>query len=187
MFLRPHRMCMVLALCGGFAAPALAEPPTRPVPHWRDYGPPSYYGYPLDDRNPGYFGGGRYREYYSYGRGPGPAPSNFPGNLPFIPDPRWPRGIPLGPTASPPPLVQMPAPVHVIVWVPPDAQVWFDDVKTSQVGPAREFISPALPTDRLLVYHIRATWMEDGKPVEQSQAVEVRGGQRVAVRFPLGR
>src|SRR5436853_6606865 len=40
--------------------------------NYRDVGPrafsPGYYGYDLDDRHPGYYGGGRYREYYSYGR-----------------------------------------------------------------------------------------------------------------------
>ena len=33
--------------------------------------PASLYGYNLDDPSPGYYGGGRYREYYSYGRGAG--------------------------------------------------------------------------------------------------------------------
>src|SRR5947209_318707 len=40
---------------------------------------PSYFGYPLDDYSAGYYGGGRYREYYSFGRGYGVA--NYPGPL----------------------------------------------------------------------------------------------------------
>src|SRR4051794_838257 len=45
--------------------------------------PPSYYGYALDETNPGHYGGGRYREYYGYGRGygladhPGPVPPSL--------------------------------------------------------------------------------------------------------------
>src|SRR5947207_9196893 len=49
-------------------------------PNYPDPLPPSYYGYPLDDPHPGYFGGARYREYYAYGRGYGWA--NYPGRVP---------------------------------------------------------------------------------------------------------
>lgn len=166
-----------LALCALLlsALAAQAGPPRYP-PHFRDYGPPSYYGYPLDDRNPGYFGGGRYREYYSYGRGYGLA--NFPDSLPWYHDPRWPRGIPVGAVPS------KPAECHVIVWVPAAAEVWFDDAKTTQPGPAREFISPPLPEDRTFTYVVRARWVENGREVEQVQHVDVTGGQRVVVRFP---
>jgi uncharacterized protein (TIGR03000 family) len=71
-----------------------------------------------------------------------------------------------------------------VVWVPPDAQVWFDDAKTTQAGPAREFVTPAMPVNVPQTYQIRAVWNENGKSVEQTQAVEVAGGRRVVVRFP---
>src|SRR4051794_6183771 len=107
MFLRPYLLtaCALIPITFLTAAlPSSAGPPHY-EPHYRDYGPPSAYGYNLDDRNPGYFGGGRYREYYSYGRGYGL--SNFPGPLPEW-NPHWLRGIPVGPTASKPVAVAAP-------------------------------------------------------------------------------
>src|SRR5262249_37440338 len=67
------------------AAPALAWDLGGPL-YQRGYPkdpPASIFGYNLDDPHPGYYGGGRYREYFSYGRGYGLA--NFPGPLPNYP------------------------------------------------------------------------------------------------------
>src|SRR5438046_10459097 len=64
-----------LAEAGGFRGGYVGVGVTFPVTPYA-YGPapgyrlpPSAYGYPLDDYAGGYYGGGRYREYYAYGRG----------------------------------------------------------------------------------------------------------------------
>src|SRR5437763_6784079 len=67
---------------GGYVGVGVTFPltpyPYAPGPGYRL--PPSAYGYPLDDYAGGYYGGGRYREYYGYGRGVGFA--DFPGPIP---------------------------------------------------------------------------------------------------------
>jgi uncharacterized protein (TIGR03000 family) len=68
----------------------------------------------------------------------------------------------------------------VIVRLPAEAELWFDDAKTSQTGSYRQFMTPALPAGRELVYTVRARWRV--RDVELSRAEEVRvqpGGQSV--------
>jgi len=74
---------------------------------------------------------------------------------------------------------------HVLinVRVPPNAEVFFDDQRTSQVGVVRSFISPPLSSDRNFVYHIRARWIEDGRQVERTRNIEVHPGDRLFVNF----
>jgi uncharacterized protein (TIGR03000 family) len=154
---------------------------------------PSYYGYPLDEMSAGYYGGGRYREYYNFGRGYGIAnyPDSYPGRgLP--PDYRGPRhpgifphsqGI-AQPVASP--LVQGGTVAHITVQVPADAEVWIEDQKTQQSGGSRWFVSPPLARGQVFEYRIRARWKEDGKAVEQTQRLSVQAGEQLTVSFPTG-
>lgn len=74
---------------------------------------------------------------------------------------------------------------HVLinVRVPPNAEVFFDDQRTSQIGVVRSFISPPLSSDRNFVYHIRARWIEDGRQVEKTRNIEVHPGDRLFVNF----
>src|SRR5262245_29678872 len=80
------KRCLFLAAMTAFALLLAAVPVRAGGPFFRGgsfglgFFPPSYYGYNLDDTNPGYYGGSRYREYYSYGRGYGLA--NYPGPVP---------------------------------------------------------------------------------------------------------
>ena len=153
---------------------------------------PSYYGYNLDDTSAGYYGGGRYREYYSYGRGYGIA--NYPGPLPgpgLPPDYRGPLHDPAlyytepaRPAASP--LMQGDKVAHIIVEVPEDAEVWIEDQKTQQAGTSRWFVSPPLEPAQLYEYRIRAQWKEEGQTVEQTQKITVQPGRRATVGFPTG-
>lgn len=144
--------------------------------------PPSYFGYHLDEFAAGYYGGGRYREYYSFGRGV--ALADYPG--PFAwrgvpPDYRGPRRT-VGPVeASPPPGRNC---VTLLVQVPADADIWLDGVKTTQAGAARRFKSPALAPGGVYTYEVRARWTEQGRAVEQSQVVLVHPGDQVRVNFP---
>jgi uncharacterized protein (TIGR03000 family) len=71
----------------------------------------------------------------------------------------------------------------VAVRVPANAEVFFDDFKTSQTGEVRYFNTPPLTPGQVYTYHIRANWMQDGQPVTQTRAVKVEGGKRSAVDF----
>lgn len=73
--------------------------------------------------------------------------------------------------------------VLINVRVPPDAEVWFDDQKTSQTGPIRSFITPALNPDQDFVYHIRARWTENGRQVDKTRRIDVHAGDRLFVNF----
>jgi uncharacterized protein (TIGR03000 family) len=152
---------------------------------------PSYYGYNLDEMSAGYYGGGRYREYYSYGRGYGIA--NYPGPLPgpgLPPDYRgpWPGGayyIEPTPVAVAPPL-QADKVAQIVVQVPADAEVWIEDRPTKQTGASRWFVSPVLNKGEGYEYRIRARWKEDGKDVDQTQRLAVHAGDNITVSFPSG-
>jgi uncharacterized protein (TIGR03000 family) len=74
-------------------------------------------------------------------------------------------------------------PVLVRVWLPADAEVWFNGTPASQKGAYREFMSPPVPPGKGYVYEVRARWMVDGQPVEQTRTVRVRAGDRVSVDF----
>lgn len=192
------------------ASPLWAWPLGGPLYTSRYPVSPSHYGFNLDETNPGYYGGGRYREYYSYGRGYGL--SSYPGPLPAYPPapPRVVRLIPSTP-AEPSsrdlphdgtvaqPIVQVPtnsrsgAPsrtfdsttAQLIVQVPAEAEVWLEGAKTRQPGALRHFVTPPLTPSDDYSYEIRARWRDEGREVEQTQKVVIRAGERVRVRFPL--
>jgi len=92
-----------------------------------------------------------------------------------------------GPTPSSGTMAQggstMDGQVLINVRVPPNAEVWFDDQKTSQTGPMRSFITPSLDPDHDYVYHIRARWTEDGRQVDKTRRVDVHAGDRHFVNF----
>ena len=73
--------------------------------------------------------------------------------------------------------------VLINVRVPPNAEVWFDDQKTSQSGALRTFVSPPLDADHNFVYQIKARWNEDGRQVEKTRKIEVHPGDRLLVNF----
>lgn len=166
---------------------------------------PSYYGYPLDDMNLGYFGGGDYTRNYAYGRGyafgdyRGPVPGKVyypdwredPGAYPLSPPPGFLSGKPMPPAAT-----AAPRPVQartegtgksarILVKTPAEARVWFDDNQTQQSGPLRRFVTPGLTEGEKYTYDIRARWTRDGREVEQTQAVSVQAGSEYQVTFPL--
>jgi uncharacterized protein (TIGR03000 family) len=75
------------------------------------------------------------------------------------------------------------APATVDVRVPADAEVWFDGNATRQRGEMREFSSPPLTPGKEYHYDIRARWMDNGRPVEDTRRVSVRAGARTDVDF----
>lgn len=73
--------------------------------------------------------------------------------------------------------------VQINVRVPASAEIWFDGNKTTQTGASREFVSPALDNDAERSYEIRATWTENGRPVDQTRTVTFHAGDRITVNF----
>jgi uncharacterized protein (TIGR03000 family) len=72
---------------------------------------------------------------------------------------------------------------NVEVRVPPNAQLWFGDVKTVQGGEFRTFHSPPLERGSNYSYEVRARWTENGQTKEQTRIVRVRAGERAVVDF----
>ncbi len=156
--------------------------------------PPSYYGYPLDDFTAGYYGGSRYREYYSYGRGFGVAdmPGPVPGPIePYVfKRPFWDHKGQAPETVIVPavPVVVAPPKTCALldVRVPENAEVWLEGNPTNQTGPRRQYVSPELKPDHPYVYRVKARWKADGRDVEETQMLSVKAGDRLQVAFPIG-
>ncbi|MGF1582676.1 MAG: TIGR03000 domain-containing protein [Gemmataceae bacterium] len=148
--------------------------------------PPSIYGYKLDEMSPGYYGGGRYNEYYNFGRGywfadfPGPVPEAAANLLPYrvwpYRDQRWPV------VADHTPMDKC---ACIYVQVPADAEVWLEGQRMQQTGPVRKFHSPPLAPQQSYVYKIRARWKHGTGRLEQLRQVRVVRGENVLVSFPL--
>lgn len=69
----------------------------------------------------------------------------------------------------------------VRVRVPADATLWFENERTRQTGPVREFVTPPLTPGSEYTYHIRAQGTQDGRPVESSRDVLIRAGDRLTI------
>lgn len=67
--------------------------------------------------------------------------------------------------------------------VPAGAEVWMSDSPTTQRGEWRRFVTPPLEAGRNQGYEVRARWTENGKPVERTEVVRVRPGDRLTVDF----
>lgn len=79
------------------------------------------------------------------------------------------------------------APVLLRFVVPTNAEIWFDGVKTSQSGSAREFVSPALTPGHQYSYQVRVRWMNGDQPVEETRRLSVRAGDDVTVEMGRSR
>jgi uncharacterized protein (TIGR03000 family) len=134
-----------------------------------------------------------------YGYYPGQGPSHYPWyDVPagrghggpaydFHPAPGTPS-FPTHANATPAPksvgTETLPATAAVLtVRVPESAAVWFDEVKTSQTGAARRFVTPELPAGSAYSYAVHARWTENGLPVHRTRVVDVRPGDRLTVDF----
>jgi len=88
-------------------------------------------------------------------------------------------------SAFAPPLIAAPALASTLirVQVPTQARVWFDNQPTSQTGPVRAFVSPALTPGHEFSYTVRATWREGGRQIERQQVVTFMAGDPVSIDF----
>jgi uncharacterized protein (TIGR03000 family) len=64
-----------------------------------------------------------------------------------------------------------------------NAEVWFENQKTKQQGTLRQYVSGSLEMNSIYTFHIRARWMENGRPVEQTRNIDARSGQQIVVDF----
>jgi uncharacterized protein (TIGR03000 family) len=69
----------------------------------------------------------------------------------------------------------------ITVIVPADAELYFDGYETTETGPERDFVTPALNKGTNYSYSIRAVWTENGSPVERSRKVTIQAGSQVRV------
>jgi uncharacterized protein (TIGR03000 family) len=69
------------------------------------------------------------------------------------------------------------------VIVPPWAEVWINDGKTTQTGPVREFITPRLPPGQTYFYTVHARWKTDSGPYDEARDVRVRANRESVVDF----
>jgi uncharacterized protein (TIGR03000 family) len=68
-----------------------------------------------------------------------------------------------------------------------NADVWFEDQKTQQKGNLRQYISGSMDPNSIYTFHVRARWMDNGSPVEQTRAIDARAGQQVVIDFTKAR
>jgi uncharacterized protein (TIGR03000 family) len=86
-----------------------------------------------------------------------------------------------GASASP---AQFDSRAHVTITVPDNAKVWFDGPTMTTTGRVRQFVTGPLTPGRQYTFWARALWIENGREVNQLQAVEVTAGGQYHVRFP---
>lgn len=147
--------------------------------------------------NFGGFGGGPYGYYDPYwgpydtpyyGYGYSPSPWNYG------PGPRaWDSAYPNAPYAAPmnrdaytsfyPPQNAVQNTALIDVRVPPNAELWFGNDRTSQTGQLREFETPELKQGKEYSYTLKARWSQNGEQTEKTRQVRVRPGSRVMVDF----
>jgi uncharacterized protein (TIGR03000 family) len=71
----------------------------------------------------------------------------------------------------------------IIVKIPSEAQLWFDDLKTSQGGSYRRFLTPPLPNGRNFHYTLRVRWQIQGVELTRVENILVAPGGTYTVNF----
>ena len=120
----------------------------------------------------GYYDGG-YPSYYGY--------YPYDGTIMDYSTPYTPSYYP--PVTNFAPVAPAASDATVVVHVPSDAQVWFDDTLTKSTGEWRKYETPPLSPNKSFSYTIRARWSDNGHVVNQSRRVDIQAGQRSAVDF----
>lgn len=75
------------------------------------------------------------------------------------------------------------AAARLTVFVPEDAEIFFDGEATMQRGRVRHYDTPALEVGKTYAYEVRARWQKDGKTIERSRKVSMTGGDDIEVNF----
>jgi uncharacterized protein (TIGR03000 family) len=69
------------------------------------------------------------------------------------------------------------------VRVPADAKLWLNGRPTRSTGAEREFLSPELEVGTTYAYEVKARWLRDGRPVEETRQIRVRANKTATVYF----
>jgi len=94
------------------------------------------------------------------------------------------RPIPVVTKAYAPSLAPPATAALVNVVLPASADLWFEGMQIPGGGSLRQFTSPELNPLNAYTYDVRASWLDNGKVVTQSQRLLVRAGDRLTVTFP---
>jgi uncharacterized protein (TIGR03000 family) len=79
-------------------------------------------------------------------------------------------------------------PAKFILWVPADAEVWFNGVPTKQTGTRREFVTPPLDPGGDYSYRLRVRWNEGGLSGRTQPFPSLPAGRSLHARLqPPGR
>jgi uncharacterized protein (TIGR03000 family) len=81
------------------------------------------------------------------------------------------------------PAVPPEAAALVIVRLPAEAELWFDETKTTQSGSYRRFVTPPLQTGRLLTYTLRAHWHIQDADLTRTEKVRVEPNKSTTVNL----
>jgi uncharacterized protein (TIGR03000 family) len=65
--------------------------------------------------------------------------------------------------------------------------LWLEKEKTTQTGMERTITLPPVAPGKTHVYTLRATWVENGRVVDQFRAVGIRAGENAKVNFLMQR
>jgi uncharacterized protein (TIGR03000 family) len=65
----------------------------------------------------------------------------------------------------------------------PNAEVWFQNYRTQQMGAERHYESAALDPNQTYTFQIRARWTQNGQPMDQTRQIQARAGQNLTVDF----
>jgi len=84
---------------------------------------------------------------------------------------------------EPPPVQRTENTAEVTVVVPEGAELWFNGAKTSQPGSQRKFVTPALTPGEDFTYALKARWIQDGRPVEQTRSIHVQANSSQVIDF----
>jgi uncharacterized protein (TIGR03000 family) len=133
----------------------------------------------------GYFGGGNYSRYYSYGY-----PFYYGYGYPYY---GWRGYPPRGPIVGALPAYGDAAPydsaaaralpVTIDVTLPANAELWIEGKKMTQKGAHRKFVSPPLPPGERYTYELGAKWKDGDKEVSRTQSLDVTPGHAHVVDF----
>lgn len=74
-------------------------------------------------------------------------------------------------------------PAQVLVTLPAEAKLYFENTPTQKTSDRREFETPLLSPGRTYHYKLKAELTVDGKTRVETRTIEVRAGQRSAVIF----
>jgi len=75
------------------------------------------------------------------------------------------------------------AEARITVFVPADAEVFFERESTTQRGRERLYLTPPLTVGENYQYEIRARWQDRGKTIERSRKISLTGGDSIRVNF----